>query len=65
MVKDSKMIFNQEKWFKTLYESEITVTEIAYQLTATSNKRKPVYDENNIMRHTDPYTYSELEDKTQ
>ena len=37
------MEFTQEKWFKSLYEGKIRVSDVAYQLKVTSNKRKNIY----------------------
>jgi hypothetical protein len=43
LVKDSNKEFIQEKWFKKVIEGEITVSDIAYTLRVTSNKRAPIY----------------------
>lgn len=37
LIKDSSMVFNQEKWFKNLIKGEITTKEIIYTLKATYN----------------------------
>ena len=60
---EGKLTFSQEKWFKDIYAGEINVTQIAYQLTATSTKRKPVYNTKKIFTHTEPYYYDEVEAK--
>lgn len=65
--KDVFMEFNQEKWFKKLYEGSITISDVSYHLKATSNKRLAEYSFNG---HTDnfvstrPYHYEELEGAT-
>ena len=61
--KDSSLQFNQEKWFKKVFEGEISVNEIAYTLKATSNKRSPIYinqDGVEIFNSTEPYNYEEI-----
>lgn len=60
LVKDSKMEFSQEKWFKKVFESDIQISEVAYQLKVTSNKRAPIYT-NGIYSDTLPYSYGFLE----
>lgn len=73
LVKNSTLTFNQEKWFKNLLLGKITVNEMAYQLSVTSNKRKAVYHtyvsnnghEFDMFNATRPYYYSELESKNE
>ena len=63
LVKDSSKEFNQEKWYKKVIEGEITVTDMAYTLKVTSNKRAPIYKNINgieIYDSTRPYNYNEL-----
>ena len=52
--KDSVININQEKWYKNITESNITIRNEVYSLTATSNKRKLIYD-NNILVDTVPF----------
>jgi DNA polymerase type B, organellar and viral len=47
---------NQEKWFKKIIEGEITVSDVAYTLKVTSNKREAIYI-NSIFNNTKPYNY--------
>ena len=42
LVQDSTMDLNQEKWFKNLWDGKITISEMAYLLKVTTNKRKAV-----------------------
>lgn len=63
LYKQNKEIFNQRKWIKSLYDSTITVVDVAYQLTATSNKRAPVF-ESGTFTSTRPYVYGQIEEKT-
>ena len=57
---DSSREFTQEKWYKSITQGTITVSDIAYTLKATSNKRRPVYVDG-IYEDTTPYFYNEIE----
>ena len=59
LIKDSSIIFNQEKGYKDLYESNIKVLNSIYTLKATSNKRLPIY-KNGKFDSTKPYNYDEI-----
>lgn len=59
LYKDSSLEFTQEKWFKKVMEGEITISDMAYKLKATSNKRAPIFV-NEIYTNTRPYNYDEL-----
>ena len=66
LVKDSSREFNQEKWFKKVLEGEISVADMAYTLKVTSNKRAPIYVNNDgfdIYSNTLPYNYDEITSK--
>lgn len=52
--KDRKLEFNQDKWFKSLFNGTITINEQLYTLKVTSNKRQLVY-KNNTLINTIPY----------
>jgi len=54
LIKDTTREFIQEKWFKSLINSEITTNDMIYTLKATSNKRMHIY-ENGIFNNTKPY----------
>ena len=56
---DTSKEFNQSKWFKKIVEGEITVSDVAYTLKVTSNKRHNVYI-NGIFDSTKPYYYDEF-----
>ena len=72
LVKDSTLMIKQSKWYKDIYKGDISVLETAYQLKATSNKRRPIYNLYNVesstsdmeftmLDYTMPYNYSEIE----
>ena len=60
LIQDSTREFNQEKWYKSITQGTITVSDIAYTLKATSNKRQAVYIDG-IYENTIPYFYDEIE----
>lgn len=51
--KDTKVTFNQEKWFRSISNSEIEIKFQPFTLQSINNKRKPIYN-NNIWVDTDP-----------
>lgn len=57
--KDSNKEFIQDKWFKKIFDGDITITDIAYTLKVTSNKREILYN-NDIFENTKPYNYDDL-----
>lgn len=59
---DSSREFNQQKWFKKILEGSITVSDVAYTLKATSNKRLPIYVDG-IFTDTAPYLYDNIKTK--
>ena len=61
LLKDTYKQFTQEKWYKKVFEGSITVSEVAYQLKVTSNKRKLVYNEYDMFCDTEPYFYNSIE----
>jgi len=56
---DSSKEFNQSKWYKKVLLGEITVSDIAYTLKVTSNKRSPIYIDG-IYSNTEPFIYDEI-----
>ena len=63
LIKDSKKEFNQDKWYKKVFEGEITVTDVIYTLKSTANKRSAIYineDGLEIYNSTEPYNYDEI-----
>jgi hypothetical protein len=59
---DSTRELTQQKWFKKVLEGSITVSDVAYTLKATSNKRQPIYVDG-IFTDTAPYLYDEINEK--
>ena len=60
LIVDSSRAYNQEKWYKHILEGTITVSDVAYTLKATSNKRQSVYI-NGVYEATTPYFYDKIE----
>jgi hypothetical protein len=60
LYKDHFINVDQEKWYKDLFSGKISVSQIAYQLKVTSNKRKNIYL-NNVFSTTKPYYYNEID----
>lgn len=59
LLEDSSRVYNQQKWYKKILEGTITVTDVAYTLKATSNKRQAIYI-NGVYEGTTPYSYNQL-----
>jgi DNA polymerase type B, organellar and viral len=51
--------FTQEKFLKKVISGDITVSEVAYTLKVTSNKREAIYVDN-VFTDTKPFYYDEL-----
>jgi hypothetical protein len=49
LYKNSSLKMNQEKWYKSLENSRITVKNQIYTLSVTSNKRQLIYDNNKLI----------------
>ena len=60
LAKDSSKEFVQSKWYKSIFDGIISISDIAYQLKVTCNKRSPIYIDG-IFSDTRPYYYAELE----
>jgi len=63
LIKNSKKEFNQDKWFKKVFEGEITVNDVIYTLKTTANKRSAIYINEEgleIYNSTEPYKYDEI-----
>jgi len=54
LIKDKSLEINQEKWYKSLDDSSITIKDQLYNLKVTCNKRQLVYDQNNKLVNTKP-----------
>lgn len=55
LIKDSNLEILQDKWFKSLDKSVLTIKEQLYTLKVTSNKRRLIYDSDNKFIGTAPY----------
>jgi hypothetical protein len=63
LYKDSSRVFKQNKSYKSLYQGNISVLDTIYTLKATSNKRLPVYIEQDgieVYNSTEPYNYDDI-----
>jgi hypothetical protein len=65
LIQNTHKDFTQEKWHKNIMAGTITVSDIAYTLKVTANKRHAIYIDG-VYERTAPYNYSEIEliDKT-
>jgi len=61
LIQDSSREFTQEKWFKSITKGTISVSDVAYTLKVTSNKRQAVYIDG-VYENTTPYFYNQIED---
>jgi DNA polymerase type B, organellar and viral len=59
LIKDSSREFNQNKWFKSIIEGEISTHDMIYTLKSTANKRNHIYV-NGIFNSTKPYNYKDI-----
>jgi hypothetical protein len=59
LIKDSTKEFTQDKWFKKIFDGNITITDVAYTLKVTANKRQIIHRDN-IFEATKPYNYNDL-----
>jgi hypothetical protein len=59
LIKDSSKVFKQEKGFKQLFNSNISILDTIYTLKVTSNKRQLIY-KNGIFDSTKPYNYDDI-----
>lgn len=55
LIKDSHKNLYHEKWFNDFNNSTINVKNQIYTLSVTDNKRKLIYDENNVFINTTPF----------
>ena len=63
LAKDSSREFTQDKWFKSIFDGNINIKDVAYTLKATSNKREIIYRDG-IFENTKPYNYNDLINKS-
>lgn len=60
LIKDSKLELNQEKWFRSIEDSNVTIKDQVYSLKVTGNKRLLVYCEADTkLIGTQPYIINE------
>ena len=60
LIQGSSRALTQDKWYKNIMEGTITISDIAYTLKATSNKRLPIYIDG-VYEKTIPYNYNQIE----
>jgi hypothetical protein len=63
LIENELLEFKQFKWFKKVLEGNINIEEVIYKLKATSNKRAPLFkneDGIKIYSSTRPYNYYEI-----
>lgn len=58
LYKDAKLERSQEKWFRSISDSSITIKDQLYTLTVTDNKRELVFDSKGLFVTTKPYLIS-------
>ena len=49
LFKDSEIIKKQNKWFKSIENTNITIKDQVYTLTLTENKRELIFDNNKLI----------------
>ena len=54
LVKDNIISLKQNKWFRDYVDSSVIIRETSYDSKATDNKRRIIFDSNNIMVNTKP-----------
>ena len=59
LVKEKTLTIQQEKWYKNINLGYISIKEELYTIIATENKRKLIYDKNNILVDTKPFILEE------
>jgi len=60
LLEDTSRVYNQEKWYKKILEGTISVSDVAYTLKSSSNKRQTIYVDG-IYEKTTPYFYDKIE----
>ena len=55
LFKNSEIIKNQNKWFKSLYQGTIKIDELPYSIKYTDNKRKLIFKDDKLV-NTKPFT---------
>ena len=68
LIENNELSIEQKKWFKKVYEGNISITDVVYKLKITSNKREALYnseflskgEEIKIYSNTKPYNYNDI-----
>jgi hypothetical protein len=60
LVQDSSKVFNQHKWYKSLIQGNIKISDVLYNLKVTANKRQVVYVDG-VFTRTEPMHYKDIE----
>ena len=58
LVKDSNHPIQQFKWFKHLFQANMSIKEQLYTLSVTSSNRKILYDQSGVFIESIPYNLS-------
>lgn len=61
LTKDRSLILNQEKWYKNIGEGHISIKNEIYTLMITENKRKLIFNKDNIFVDTEPFVLNNEE----
>jgi hypothetical protein len=56
LIKDYTINKSQVKWFKSISDSTITIKNQIYTIQQTKNKRELIYNSDNVLVGTKPYT---------
>jgi len=56
-----KLSFQNEKWYKDITTATINISDQIYSLRVTGNKRKLVFNEDNILINTEPFSLPGME----
>ena len=56
-----KLSFQNEKWYKDITTATINIKDQIYSLRTTGNKRKLVFNEDNILINTEPFSLPGME----
>jgi len=62
--KDKSLEISQEKWFKSLVNSKISIKDQIYTLAVTENKRKLIFDDNDYLIDTEPLVINEKDNSS-
>nr|QWO71383.1 DNA polymerase [Termitomyces sp. Mi165-7] len=63
LYKNENLLLSQDKWYKNIADSNITIKEEIYSLMVTGNKRKLIYNKDNYLVETKPFWIDDSEIK--